>query len=91
MLGPPHAGEAAFVMQTTTDYDTDDDGLIDITTLAQLDAIRHDLDGNGDAYLTAAITAYGTAFPSRDTNSATRMGCPIGNLRRLRTDEQPGL
>ena len=30
-----------------TDYDTDSDGLIEITTLAQLDAIRLDLDGNG--------------------------------------------
>ena len=74
LLGPPRAGEAAFVMQTTTDYDTDDDGLIDITTLAQLDAIRHDLDGNGDA----THADYVAAFPSRDTNSATRMGCPSG-------------
>ncbi len=75
MLGAPHAGEAAFVTQTTTDYDTDDDGLIDITTLAQLDAIRHDLDGNGDA----THADYVAAFPNRDTNSATRMGCPSGN------------
>ena len=30
-----------------TDYDTDSDGLIEITTLAQLDAIRLDLDGDG--------------------------------------------
>ena len=28
-------------------YDTDHDGLIEITTLAQLDAVRHDLDGDG--------------------------------------------
>ena len=75
LLGAPHAGEAAFVTQTTTDYDTDDDGLIDITTLAQLDAIRHDLNGNGDA----THADYVAAFPSRDTNSATRMGCPSGN------------
>ena len=75
LLGPPRAGEAAFVTQTTTDYDTDDDGLIDITTLAQLDAIRHDLNGNGDA----THADYVAAFPSRDTNSATRMGCPSGN------------
>ena len=75
LLGPPHAGEAAFVTQTTTDYDTDDDGLIDITTLAQLDAIRHDLNGNGDA----THADYVAAFPSRDTNAATRMGCPLGS------------
>ena len=29
------------------DYDLDDDGLIEIATLAQLDAVRHDLDGDG--------------------------------------------
>ena len=29
------------------DYDVDDDGLIEISTLAQLAAIDHDLDGNG--------------------------------------------
>ena len=29
------------------DYDADDDGLIEIATLAQLDAVRHDLDGDG--------------------------------------------
>ncbi len=56
------------------DYDGDGDGLIDITTLAQLNAIRYDLDGNGDA--THAV--YAAAFPSRDTTSSIRMGCPSG-------------
>ena len=28
---------------TTVDYDTDDDGLIEISNLAQLDAVRHNL------------------------------------------------
>ena len=59
---------------TPTDYDSDDDGLIDIKTLAQLDAIRHDLDGNG--YAIAA--AYNAAFPNRNTPAAGRMGCPNG-------------
>ena len=31
---------------TTVDYDTDDDGLIEISNLAQLDAVRHDLTGD---------------------------------------------
>ena len=61
--------------QTTTDYDTNDNGLIEIRTLAQLNAIRWDLDGNGDP-VNASATAYGNAFPNRDTNAATRMGCP---------------
>ena len=62
-----------------TNYDTDGDGLIAITTLAQLNAIRWDLNGDGaiDAFATTAdTTAYNTAFPSRDT--ATRMGCLSG-------------
>ena len=32
-----------------TDYDSDNDGLIEVCNLQQLDAIRHDLDGNGVA------------------------------------------
>ena len=32
---------------TTVDYDTDDDGLIEISNLAQLDAVRHDTGGYG--------------------------------------------
>ena len=36
-----------FTVQVTRNYDADDDRLIEITTLAQLDAIRHDLDGDG--------------------------------------------
>ena len=32
---------------TTVDYDTDDDGLIEISDLAQLNAVRHDLNGSG--------------------------------------------
>ena len=43
---------------TTVDYDTDDDGLIEISNLAQLDAVRHDLNGSGRL---AAV--HGEAFP----------------------------
>ena len=57
-----------------TDYDLDNDRLIDITTLAQLNAIRHDLNGNGDA----THADYGAAFPLRNTSSTGRMGCPSG-------------
>ncbi len=66
------AGDA--LAQSTIDYDTDDDGLIDVTTLAQLDAIRHDL--NGDPGTGAALTAYNAAFPSRVAGATGRMGCP---------------
>ena len=44
------------------DYDVDDDGLIEIATLAQLDAVRHDLDGDGvPAGAAAHAAAAGTA------------------------------
>ena len=52
-----------------TDYDADDDGLIEVGSLAQLNAIRHDLDGDGSSTNSAA---YDAAFP----NAATGMGCP---------------
>ena len=51
------------------DYDSDDDGLIDITTLEQLDAIRYDLDGDG-AVATADEAAYAVAFPSASVTYA---------------------
>ena len=63
--------------QSTTDYDDDEDGLIDVTTLAQLNAMRWDLDGNGDVASTNAAN-YLLAFPNRDTSTSTRMGCPSG-------------
>ena len=53
--------------RTGTDYDTDDDGLIEINSVAKLNAVRHDLDGNGSTHAT-----YTLAFPS----AAAGMGCP---------------
>ena len=50
------------------DYDTDDDGLIEIASLAQLDVIRHDLDGDG----VSAHADHAAAFP----NALDGMGCP---------------
>ncbi len=46
-------------------YDTDVDGLIEIETLAQLAAVRHDPDGNGVPG-SAGAAAYGLAFPASD-------------------------
>ena len=43
------------------DYDADGDGLIGVSNLAQLDAMRYDLDGNGYA---GTVAAYAAAFPS---------------------------
>ena len=74
-----HSGPA--FAQTTVDYDSDNDRLIDITSLAQLNAIRWDLNGDGaiDAGAsTSDTTAYNAAFPNRVTTSSGRMGCPSG-------------
>ena len=57
-----------FTVALMADYDRDDDGLIEIATLAQLDAVRHDLDGDG----AARPAAYAAAFPL----AAAGMGCP---------------
>ena len=60
--------------ESGTDYDTDDDGLIEIATLAHLNAVRWDLDGDGAVDSATNATSYGNAFP----NAAADMGCPDG-------------
>ena len=70
LLSLPPAGA-----QTIIDYDDDNDGLIDIRTPAQLDAVRHDPDGNGDA----THADYVSAFPDRQTTSPGQMGCPTAD------------
>ena len=64
-------------MPQTINYDSDGDGLIDIKTLAQLHAIRWDLNGDG-VVADNDTTNYNAAFPNRDTTSNVRMGCPSG-------------
>ena len=57
------------------DYDCDDDGLIEITRLAQLNAVRYDLDGSGAVDSSANASAYAAAdvYP----HPAAGMGCPL--------------
>ena len=45
------------------DYDTDDDGLIEVGNLEQLNAIRYDRDGDG-AVAGGEQSDYGAAFPA---------------------------
>ena len=59
---PPAPGSA--------DYDADDDGLIDVASLARLNAIRWDLDGDGSPTDSSAYAAL--RFPARPLD----MGCP---------------
>ena len=68
---------ATTLAQAAVDYDYDGDALIEVSTLAQLNAIRWDLDGDGAA--DTADTAddevsYAAAFP----DAAAGMGCPSG-------------
>ena len=58
------------------DYDADDDGLIEIRTLAQLDAVRYDANGAGDPS-SVGKAAYDAAFPNRGVT----MGCGGGMCR----------
>ena len=57
---------------SSSDYDTDDDGLIEISDLAQLDAVRYDLEGDGVPDLAEDQAGYVRAFPS----PISGMGCP---------------
>ena len=53
-----------------TDYDSDNDGLIEIRSIDQLDAVRYDLDGDG----ASEDSTFAAAFPG----AASGMGCPSG-------------
>ena len=66
----PASNEQVAAPLGNTDYDQNNNNLIDLTTLSQLDAIRYDLDGNGSP--TGNINAYNLAFPGR---AATDIGC----------------
>ena len=54
--------------QQTNDYDQNNNGLIDITNLAQLDAVRYDLDGDGSSNDSAYDGVFNDPVPG--------MGCP---------------
>ena len=60
---------------TTVDYDSNDDRLIEISNLAQLNAVRWDLNGDGAVDANTNNTAYTAAFPT----AAASMGCPDGS------------
>ena len=79
----------SFTIAITADYDTDDDQLLEVSNLAQLDAIRYDLDGNGAVDTgTAAADAvnYTTAFP----NPIAGMGCkPVDHDDNTATPKTP--
>ena len=59
------------VPNPAVDYDTDDDGLIEVSNLEQLNAMRWDLDGSGAADTAGNAQSHGAAFPG----AALVMGC----------------
>ncbi len=79
---------ASAAAQSTTDYDSDDDGYIDVKTHQQLNAIRYDVDGNGaqDSVGATDWAKYTAAF----SNPATGMGCKlIDHDSNSQTADQP--
>ena len=81
--GADYAGVAALTVMVVNkiDYDADNDGLIEIMKLEQLNAMRWDLDGNGDADVSSNDTAYAAAFPDPAAagNRNGALGCSNGS------------
>ena len=78
----PDAGPVRAIWTPPFDYDTDDDHLIEVDSLAKLSAIRWDLNGDGamdtrNIVDTAGSSDYHAAFPY----PAANMGCKNGDCR----------
>ncbi len=69
-FGTMFSVQALFAQQSGIDYDIDNDGLIEVSNLWHLNAIRDDLDGGG--WTGGAFASYTAAF----ANTASGMGCP---------------
>ena len=74
--------------QTTVDYDGDDDGLIEVTTVAQLGAIRWDLNGDGAVDPGGDAASYGAAFPNAMVSPL--MGCATTGCVGYELTANPG-
>ena len=59
----------------TVDYDSDEDGLIEVSNLDQLNAIHWDLDGDGASDQPISEPDYNEAFPEA-ASTPGNMGCP---------------
>ena len=74
-------GATAGIIQSQSSngkYDTDEDGLIEISSLEQLNAVRYDLDGDGHS----TRREYLAAFPTTDSESVCNGGCSGYELTR---------
>ena len=63
-------------------YDADRDGLIEVSNLEQLDAIRYDLDGDGSPDSGGDANKYGEAFPTSGTEKVCESACNGYELTR---------
>ncbi len=59
---------------TPSNYDSDGDGLIEVTSVQQLNAVRYDLDGDGSVTDADESALYAAAFPVTSDGSV----CPSG-------------
>ena len=71
-LGPYTVRVARVTLAGNTSYDTDRDGLIEVSSLMQLNAVRWDLDGDGLPDSSSGIAGFAAAFPG----ALDGMGCP---------------
>ena len=76
---PPAPVPATVSPALTVRYDSDEDGLIEVSNLEQLDAIRYDLDGDGKADDASGIEVYAAAFPGAVCNNCNgyELGRPL--------------
>lgn len=66
---------ATSVRAASDNHDLDDDGLIEINHLEQLDAVRHDLNGDGQPDASGAEDAYYSAFSQASLRAACAPTC----------------
>ena len=70
--GESWATSRAFTINSGIDYDLDDDGLIEVSSIQQLRALQYDLDGNGFADNKSNEINYNSLY----SNSRRDRGCP---------------
>ena len=63
-------------------YDVDNDGLIEVSNLEQLNAIRYDLDGDGRPTGDPGIEEYADAFPTASDEAVCNRNCQGYELAR---------
>ena len=86
VLVPVAASPAAAQTPASVDYDVDDDGLIEISSLAHLNAVRWDLDGDGTADVYPpdkdGVTGHDLDGAAKHAaafaDAVAGMGCPAG-------------